>query len=530
MPPSRKQLYELMADTFVFLLCLVCIACVPVSLTDDAFIAYRYAANLAHGAGLVFNPGQRVEGVSDVSWTVLMAIPEFLHIRPELFAIGLASLSAAAALLVVRRTLVLPLGVSRLTALVIVCLAAFNCDYWIMVGNGIESGLYALVLVCSFSLLLRNRLAWAGFMLGFATTLRPESLALAPLTVFCAGAFSYGRQQDLRNSFRAMLQLRRLLIVWAIVVLTVLAWRYSYYGAWVPNTVVAKSHPVQISDFKAGSYYVVRFVGRSLPWLPVALCVLFLNAPVPLLTGLAWLAFQFIVVLPNAGDWMPGYRLLSVYMPVLVLLSAFAIDRMFKSQVARRSSFTAIFVICCVVQVRDRRWTTSEGILDRHKRTEMVGVDENSFLLIAAAIRPALKDGDIVAPEVLGSFSYLLQDVPMHDWLGLVDAHVAHNGTVFLPMYGKADPSYSVETIAPALFVLIRGDNTLKIFQRHTKGRFAEKYNCWVVLNRPERIMLAIRRDREQDILSVMNRSTLMLRPIPADPLTSGDSDRSNLK
>jgi hypothetical protein len=32
-------------------------------LTDDSFISFRYARNLVHGHGLVFNPGgERVEG------------------------------------------------------------------------------------------------------------------------------------------------------------------------------------------------------------------------------------------------------------------------------------------------------------------------------------------------------------------------------------------------------------------------------------------------------------------------------------
>ncbi|HET7011845.1 MAG TPA: hypothetical protein VFI11_13795, partial [Anaerolineales bacterium] len=32
------------------------------SLSDDAMISMRYAWNLSHGSGLVWNPGERVEG------------------------------------------------------------------------------------------------------------------------------------------------------------------------------------------------------------------------------------------------------------------------------------------------------------------------------------------------------------------------------------------------------------------------------------------------------------------------------------
>src|SRR5262249_53479206 len=43
-------------------------------LTDDAYISFRYARNLADGYGLVFNPGfERVEGYSNLLWVLLLA-------------------------------------------------------------------------------------------------------------------------------------------------------------------------------------------------------------------------------------------------------------------------------------------------------------------------------------------------------------------------------------------------------------------------------------------------------------------------
>jgi len=40
---------------------------------DDAFISYRYAWNLLHGNGLVYNPGEPVEGYTNFLWTLLSA-------------------------------------------------------------------------------------------------------------------------------------------------------------------------------------------------------------------------------------------------------------------------------------------------------------------------------------------------------------------------------------------------------------------------------------------------------------------------
>src|SRR5438874_2520767 len=41
--------------------------------SDDAYISYRYARNLADGVGLVWNPGQHVEGYSNFSWVLTLA-------------------------------------------------------------------------------------------------------------------------------------------------------------------------------------------------------------------------------------------------------------------------------------------------------------------------------------------------------------------------------------------------------------------------------------------------------------------------
>ena len=49
---------------------------------DDAFISFRYAANLLAGEGLVYNHGEWVEGYTNLSWTVVMAGVMALGVDP----------------------------------------------------------------------------------------------------------------------------------------------------------------------------------------------------------------------------------------------------------------------------------------------------------------------------------------------------------------------------------------------------------------------------------------------------------------
>jgi len=64
---------------------------------DDAFISFRYARNWVNGHGLVFNPGERVEGYTNFLWTLLCALPIKMDWDPVFFTtivgIGLFTVS-----------------------------------------------------------------------------------------------------------------------------------------------------------------------------------------------------------------------------------------------------------------------------------------------------------------------------------------------------------------------------------------------------------------------------------------------------
>ena len=65
-------------------------------IVDDAFISLRYARNLVNGAGLVYNPGQHVEGYSNFSWVMIESLLIRLHL-PLITSIKLLGLASAVA-------------------------------------------------------------------------------------------------------------------------------------------------------------------------------------------------------------------------------------------------------------------------------------------------------------------------------------------------------------------------------------------------------------------------------------------------
>ena len=86
-PTSSGQLKAslgLILTCLPWLALLAYLASVSWFLTDDAFISFRYVRNLLEGHGLVFNPGERVEGYSNFLWVLeLAAIWRALGVAPE---------------------------------------------------------------------------------------------------------------------------------------------------------------------------------------------------------------------------------------------------------------------------------------------------------------------------------------------------------------------------------------------------------------------------------------------------------------
>ena len=68
-------------------------------IADDAFISLRYAENLLAGHGLCWNPGERVEGYSNLSWVLSSAVLMALGVDPITAVRALALASSAATLL-----------------------------------------------------------------------------------------------------------------------------------------------------------------------------------------------------------------------------------------------------------------------------------------------------------------------------------------------------------------------------------------------------------------------------------------------
>ncbi|MBN2572949.1 MAG: hypothetical protein JXP73_00150 [Deltaproteobacteria bacterium] len=81
-------------------------------LFEDAMISMRYAYDLAHGDGWVFDPGERVQGYTNLGWTLLMAAAHIVEPSLEWAALPVLAVGflCHATLVVVFFFLARPLG------------------------------------------------------------------------------------------------------------------------------------------------------------------------------------------------------------------------------------------------------------------------------------------------------------------------------------------------------------------------------------------------------------------------------------
>ena len=325
-------------------------------ITDDAFIAFRYVRNLVEGHGLVFNPGERVEGYSSFLQVLeLAAIWKVFGIPPEdaaqWLSVGWTAGVIALLLWWVRHDAALRghRGLAGWMALGLVCGSA-TFAVWTS-GGGLETRQFTFFTMAAVVALAvhngsRRGLLAASFGLAGAALTRPEGVLIAACCFvwFAASRMlahrrvsgdsagsdaSHGRIDRGRMARFEWRELACLAAPFVLIVAAHLAFRLAYYGEWLPNTYYAKIvRPWWGGGFR---YYLAAAVDTGLYLLlPLALLALRtawrsrgdISYALPLLC-----IFVHIVGVMRVGGDHFEYRPLDFYWPLLsVPVSAAILD------------------------------------------------------------------------------------------------------------------------------------------------------------------------------------------------------------
>ncbi len=229
-------------------------------MTDDAFISFRYADQLVSGNGLVFNPGERVEGMSNFLWTLWIAAGMGFRISPETWTVvwGLVSLATVIVglgrfHLRMRRRLDIASPTVPLAALLV---AGHVHMLWFATG-GLETVAFTALMLAVFLMLTtetrrRGFDVATGVVAAMCALTRPEGVMAAGLG---AAYLFWVRRRSLLAFVAGFAAL------WAPVTIG----RVLYYGDFFSNTVYAKSNAY--GRLGQGLWYVRLYFTQYWPLL-----------------------------------------------------------------------------------------------------------------------------------------------------------------------------------------------------------------------------------------------------------------------
>ena len=213
-------------------------------LCEDAFISFRYARNLLEGHGLVFNPGEYVEGYSNFLWTLELALLWALFdLPPEQVAPWLSvacTIGTIATMLwwVVHTPRLQERGLVAWMALGLVCSSA-TFAVWTS-GGGLETRQFTFfILLGVVSLALYRHTRWGLLTTALSLTAAAYTRPEGPLVAACCFAW-FAIQHFLTNRRLPWRELGILVGPFVLLVAAHYLFRYSYYGEWLPNTYYAK--------------------------------------------------------------------------------------------------------------------------------------------------------------------------------------------------------------------------------------------------------------------------------------------------
>ncbi len=287
---------------------------------DDAWISFRYAWQLAHGRGLVFNPGATppVEGYSNLLWVLLAAGGLVAGVAPDRW-LPVLSLACGLALVVstgwigVRRLGLGPWGAWAASALVA---SAPSVVVWSTGGLAtLPAALALLWLVEGWLLSDDPRGAWRGALAGaLLVLLRVEGVGWVIVVAAMAWlGWGHRRPRDLGGALAAV----------GAVFAAVAAFRGWYFGAWMANAAQAKlsAGPGQ---WWRGVAYIVGFVAadpvRGLLAVAAGIHAVRRSGTARAVALMALGPFAYAVVV--GGDFMAFGRLIVPAVPFLALVGA----------------------------------------------------------------------------------------------------------------------------------------------------------------------------------------------------------------
>jgi len=413
---------------------------------DDACISFRYLDNWLRGEGLVFNPGERVEGYSNLLWILLLAIPALFGARPHLASLHIEWFLAPGCLLLLAFAATKVARRKNEPYLVAPLLLVFNSAFFFWIGKGMEVVLYTTLQLSLAVTILVSRgcetLRWRdGVLLGLiaaaAALTRPEGVVAPAIVLVMLAVAERGRRKLYLLAFAIL----------AVAVAGQFVFRLAYYGLLWPNTYYAKRLPTSLAlmgglgylrKFLVGAsegeawFYISGWASHWPAWVVCAAAWAFAAKRWRRLWPAALqMASLVAVAIYVGGDWMPAFRFFVPAIPLGCLLVAAGLSEMAGDSAAHGQDTPA-------TSPQWRR-TLAIGLLSILVIVEGIGLGNmvqsheftrwrhhiRNYGAMAAWLNKNARPNSLVALSDIGIISYQNPRLRFMDVLGLTDPHIA---------------------------------------------------------------------------------------------------------
>jgi arabinofuranosyltransferase len=380
---------------------------------DDAYISYRYVANFLNGHGLVFNIGERIEGFTNLGWTIIMILfgslgLDFILISKLmgfLFGGGLIVLT----FLIARRVFGEG-GFWLAAASAMLAGANQSLAYW--APAGLETAAFGFLAVWALHLYLKR--SWLLiFALVLAVWTRPEGAVVTGILIVV----------ELAETRR----LPRFTLISALVAfvlsLPMIGFKLAYYGSILPNPFYAKTS-FSLEQLIDGATYAGGFMADYGLWGFGLLAPLIFLKRLSREVRAVWMftALYCLYVVGIGGDVLKVHRFfVPVFGPSAILLMValwLIVSRLRTalSSIAMVIAFAGLLTLTCLMPRAE---------VEHYNRYERRFVHKMAFR--AKALRESDPTNFSVAVPTIGVFGYELLGHNVIDMLGLTDSTIARH-------------------------------------------------------------------------------------------------------
>ncbi len=456
--------------------------------TDDPFCSFRYARNLAHGHGLVFNPGERVEGYTNFLWTILLAVPIYLHGDPVFWSKVFGILCNMGTVLLLMRWVTQ--GTSRVDfRLTAPLLLVLNPDFIHWGGGGLETSLFLFwVTAAVITAMNRNSVALPALSLAGAALTRPEGVLLAAL-VFTGMMLS--RAGNIRERF---VRVAKSAFIFLICYVPYFIWRLLYYGKLFPNSYYVKvgwSLDQIVWGLGYWSHHI-RTAGGVIFLIIIITAIIRSRKSALIIPAVVLIGFHIYIILVG-GDWMPYHRFFVPLSAIEMMLIASALNPLWIRHFPGRKTLAVITVVFLAVTP----FIPDSPMIDRfildmknHLRNKKNPTHGKVKIKGKLRTRSAVSENWIQNEKSLGL--WLKEHAPKH-------ASIALGGIGIIPYYselyttdffGICDPEFAEIEKRDALYLpghrkinvdhILDKKPTYIIFNGRTRKGTAEDNGFWV--------------------------------------------------